>query len=72
MCAVASPGKDPAAVVCGRCRRGYAHADWVRLERVQTLTADEVRNHVLVWSRERSIEVRACATCGHGIARTAR
>jgi hypothetical protein len=59
-------------ISCGRCRRAYSRVAWGSLQKVCTLTADDVQRHVIDWRDERIIEVRACAACGRSMARMVR
>jgi DNA-directed RNA polymerase subunit N (RpoN/RPB10) len=57
-----------AAIRCVSCGRSFGPAEWRALTSVRTLTGDEVAVHVVGWSAQDSVEVRACA-CGRPMAR---
>jgi hypothetical protein len=60
----------PQAILCGGCGHAHSPGAWAALAVVRTLTSRELNAYVSTWEDARVIEVRACARCGGGMART--
>jgi hypothetical protein len=56
---------------CARCGHGHSSAAWAALPVVQTLAEPDLRDYVVAWPTNATVEVRACARCQSTIARLA-
>ena len=70
MKAMGSRARD-ALTRCSMCRADYTGEAYAALAPVATLDAEDVEKHVVVWPAGRVVEIRACARCGHRLARLA-
>jgi hypothetical protein len=56
--------------MCGRCGAAFEEQAWRRLELVERVAAERVRELVTRWPDETGIDVRRCV-CGRALARKA-
>jgi len=56
-------------ISCSACRSQYDEGEWQALDLTDRVEPVEAARLVLGWSPLHCVEVRACRTCGHGIAR---
>lgn len=57
-------------IACAACRSQYDEATWLALALTARVAPDEAARIIVGWSPRECVEVRACKTCGHRIART--
>lgn len=55
--------------VCAACGRGYTESSWTALPAVVVLGPTDLEKLVVSWPGGRVVQVRACARCGHRMAR---
>jgi hypothetical protein len=63
-------GQDGRVVRCAACGHTHSAAAWGAVPTLLVLGPKDVRQHLVGWE-DGAIEVRACAGCGHGLARFA-